>query len=106
MNGKFKNLSKYDISFTQDEKNEKENDVLDISQSELETYIETHQDKIYYISKVGQSKYHSMTLFTSDVEMKADDYIKNYNSIPILYGKNPLNEFDITIIKLFNEYKD
>ena len=104
MNDKFKNLSKYDISFTQDEKNEnEENDVLDISQSELETYIETHRDKIYYISKVSRSKYHSMTLFTSDVKMKADDYIKNYNSIPKLYGENPLNEFDMTIIKSFNK---
>ena len=96
--------SKYDISFThEDSKDGEDEDMLGISQNELETYIKTHLNQIYYIAKIGNSKYHSMCLFTSDVKMNAEDYINNYNSIPKLYGENPLNEFDIKIIRLFNK---
>lgn len=93
--------SKYDIGLI--DINEEDDEIIGLSQDELDSYIKNDKDKIYYISKVGIPKYHSMCLYTSDVQMKPDDYIKNYNSIPKLYGNNPLNEFDIKIIRMFNK---
>jgi hypothetical protein len=45
-----------------------------------------------------------MCLYTYEFpDMTADTYIKNYTSLPNIYGTSPLDDFDIAIIKMFNK---
>jgi hypothetical protein len=69
---------------------------------ELKDKLKNNINEIYFVSKKVKNNT-SMVLFTSDVPTKADVYIKNYRSLPNMYGKDPLTEEDVEIIKLLNK---
>lgn len=74
-----------------------------------EDLLSYDMSKIYYATKYyypvvnGKSSdsMMSMCLYTADVTMSSDEYIKNYNSIAS-FGENCLSEDDIKIINKFN----
>jgi hypothetical protein len=71
-----------------------------MSQDKLMTEIRENRDKINFICKhIGDI---SMCLYTSDMPVGADDYIENYRSLPQMYGPDPLNDFDVWVIRQFN----
>ena len=58
--------------------------------------------KKYRLSDDSKTVYKT-TLFTSDHDISADDYIEHYRNLPTnKYGPYVLDDFDIEIIQMFN----
>ena len=57
-----------------------------------------------FLHRIGKEK--SITLYTNQVSMSANEYVTNYNTLPNIYGTNALNESDIMILNHLNQDAD
>lgn len=74
-----------------------------LTPQQLSTYL-TQIERISLISKTYavDDKLKDIILYTADCPTSPESYISNYQALPEVYGPNPLNEFDISVIKLAN----
>jgi hypothetical protein len=81
------------------------------TQSELLKFISCGVNKIYIIEKCRPniktiaSSERDIILYTSDVSLAGDSYIGNYESLPGMYGINPLDDIDKKIIHFMCDHK-
>lgn len=68
-----------------------------LTESQLKNQMDTDIEKITFIIKINKP-HDGMTLYTSEVREKPEIYIGNYQSLPKMYGEDPLNYFDIFVI--------
>jgi hypothetical protein len=78
--------------------------VKTMDKSSTKSYLKDFADEIKSIKKTYRfgKKIYRMTLFSVDHQYLSHEYIEHYQSLPDMYGKDVLSEFDISIIKKLN----
>jgi hypothetical protein len=79
-------------------------DIKKFDKRTLKDSIDEILSEIAIIKKTYKfnKKTHNMTLFSIEHSFTAQEYIEHYKTLPDIYGKDILSQFDQTIIEKLN----